>query len=246
MPLISNTNYTDGHSGWSFTIIDKGVSGRPKFNPTKLNLRGLHKSCQYNECKAVIRSNRKSGLCDLHQSHAHDLLLKLRDPSNKQINIPSHIEIIDQLIKWAKTRNYDLTPLFSALSFAILGNIPDVSTLAGEIKHSNFNPPSIQTLLDETILVVDRFFPESNNSSYQPLSTTKGSIPARILAMTFAGLILCEEANRGDRWFWRQICKDEAKTEFLGGAMPIAYYAAVSFPWGLEIGKASSRLTPSP
>jgi hypothetical protein len=246
MPLISSSHHTDIKSGWSFKITDQGTIGKNKFNPTKLNMDGLHRICQHANCRNVIRASRNSGLCDNHQTHSHDLLFGLIDPANNQVSIPKHIEIINHLVNWAKSRNYNLTPLFSALSFSLLGNIPDVSTLAGETTHAGFTPPVVQDLFNEAISIVDDFFPDNNNSSYQPLITSKGQIPARVLAVTFAGLILCEEANRGDRWFWRQIRKDEQKTTYLGGAMPIAYYAAVSFPWGLEIGKAADKLTPSP
>lgn len=246
MALIPTAKFTDKKSGWSFTIKDLGITGRNKFNPTRLNLQGLHRTCRHAGCTNIIRVNKTSGFCASHTKHMHDLLFELADSTKTHISIPKHIEIINHLISWAKTRNYDLTPLFSALSFSILGNVPDVSTLAGEIKHAGFTPPQVQTLLNETILIVDKFFPDNNNSSYQPLMTTKGKIPARILAIAFAGLVLCEEANRGDRWFWRQIQKDEQKTIYLGGAMPIAYFAAISFPWGIEIGKAAEKMTPAP
>lgn len=160
------------------------------------------------------------------------------------INAPLHTEIVDKLIEWTKPRNYDLLPLFKDISFNILGNIPDVSTLAGETMHVGFTPPTLQNLLDEVIIIVDKHMPDYNNSSYQPLLTRQGNIPARILALTFAGLILCEEANRGDRWFNRIIRKNESKTELLGGAMPIGYFAARMFPWGIEIGKAAQRFVP--
>lgn len=155
-----------------------------------------------------------------------------------------HTEIVDKLIEWAKTRNYDLFPLFKDISFNILGNIPDVSTLAQETNHIGFTPPTLQNLLDEVVILVDKHMPDYNNSSYQPLNTKQGNIPARVLALTFAGLILCEEANRGDRWFNRIIRNDESKTELLGGAMPIGYFAARMFPWGIEMGKAAHRFVP--
>ena len=63
--------------------------------------------------------------------------------------------------------------------------------------------------------------------------------------MTFAGLVLAEEANRGDRWFNRIIRKDETKTSLLGGAMPIGYFASRMFPWGMELGKAAKLLVPN-
>lgn len=244
MPQIANAHHTDSPSGWSFNITDRQLAGRLHINPNKLNYEEINRNCQYQGCVNTFRINRRSGLCSAHERHQHDLLLELVDPANNHVNIPTHVEIINQLIKWSKTRNYDLVPLFSAFSFNILGNIPDVSTLAGEVTHVGYNPPLLQILMDKAMGIVDDFFPDTNNSSYQPLETSKGNIPARILAITFAGLILCEEANRGDRWFWRQIKKDEKRTELLGGAMPIAYFAAISFPWGVEIGKAANRLTP--
>jgi hypothetical protein len=161
------------------------------------------------------------------------------------VNAPLHLEIVDKLIEWAGTRNFNLTPLFQDISFNILGNIPDVSTLSGDTVHNGFAPPTLQNLVNDVILIVNNHLPDFNNSSYQPLSTKQGLIPARILALTFAGLVLCEEANRGDPWFSRIIRKEEFQTEMLGGAMPIGYFAARMFPWGIEIGKAAFRFVPN-
>ncbi|MEZ4805796.1 MAG: hypothetical protein R2852_10010 [Bacteroidia bacterium] len=242
---ISTSQIIDRKSNWQIKITDLTKRGtRFHANPNKLNYLKNSKLCNFGRCRNTIRSNRTSGLCDKHQIHQHSLFLELFDTTGNLVNAPLHIEIVDKLIEWAKPRNYDLISLFKDISFNILGNIPDVSSLAGETKHTGYTPPSLQNLLNEAIIIVDKHMPDYNNSSYQPLITKQGDIPARILALTFAGLILCEEANRGDRWFNRIIRKDESKTELLGGAMPIGYFAARMFPWGIEIGKAAQRFMP--
>lgn len=244
MPIIKSATYHEKISNWRINLTDQGRTGRNHENHNKLNLDKTKRICQHKGCTNKIHVTRTSGLCDIHSNHAHDILLELEAPGSIHVTIPAHTDIIDQLINWAQTRNYNLSPLFSAFSFNLLGNIPDVSTLAKEIKHPGFSVPTLQSLLDKTVSIVNDFFPVNNNSSYQPLITKKGEIPARVLALTFGCLVLCEETNRGDRWFWREIGKAEYRTQFLGGAMPIAYYAAMSFSWGVELGRASINLTP--
>jgi hypothetical protein len=242
---IATSTIIDLKSNWTIKITDLTNPGtRFHANPNKINYLKNSNQCNFVDCANTIRANRTSGLCDTHQTHQHSLFLELYNYNGTLINAPLHTEIVDKLIEWAKPRNYDLYPLFQAISFNILGTIPDVSTLANETVHRAFTPPSLQSLLDEVAVIVDKHMPDYNNSSYQPLITRQGNIPARILALTFAGLILCEEANRGDRWFNRIVRKDESKTELLGGAMPIGYFAARMFPWGIEIGKASQRFMP--
>ncbi len=246
MATITTAVYKDTFSGWQIKIKDLKTTGKLKDNPLKLNTDHKSRTCNFKGCTNSIRFNRHSGLCDIHQTHQHDLLLEVEHSGHLLTSIPAHTEIIDQLMSWASTRNYNLTPLFSALSFNILGNIPDVSTLSGDIVHSGFKPPLLKDLLDKSISIIDVFLPETNNSSYQPLRTSKGDIPARVLAIVFTGLLVCEEANRGDRWFWRRIKNKEENTQMLGGAMALAYFAAKSFSWGVELGKAASKLTPRP
>lgn len=228
---------------WTISIRDNTRNGRFQENPNKLNYEQNSNRCHFQRCTNTFRINRMSGLCDTHAEHRHDLYLELSDPTGQIVQAPSHKDIIDSLILWAKPRNFDLVPLFEAMSFNVLGNIPDVSTLARDVLHTGFTPPLLQDLLNDIAFVVNEFLPDFNNSSYQPLRTRRGDIPARILALTFAGLILCEEANRGDRWFSRMIRRDESQTTMLGGAMPLAYFAAKSFRWGVELGKASHNLT---
>lgn len=117
------------------------------------------------------------------------------------------------------------------------------STLVGKTVHTGITPTTIDLIFDELIKVINNFFPLNNNSSYQPLQTSKGEIPVIVLAFTFAGLLICEESNRGDRWFSKVIRKDESKTTQLGAAMPIAYFATRIFPWGVEMNSSARNLT---
>lgn len=244
MALITTATITDKKSNWIISVKDLGHKGRIHINPNKLNHLANNKACQFNGCSNKIIKSRTSGLCDSHSKHQHSLLLELINPFGIPVGAPQHIDIVDNLIEWSKSRNYNLNPFFSALSFNALGNIPDVSTLASETIHMGYTPQNLSFYFNELMNTVNLFFPEFNNSSYQILETKKGEIPARILAITFAGLILCEEANRGDRWFNRIIRKNESKTKILGGAMPIGYYAAKSFEWGIEIGDSARNFVP--
>lgn len=242
---IPNAIIIDPNSTWQIRIRDLTAPGtRFHLNNNKINYTQTANQCAFVGCTNVISKRRTSGLCNIHQIHQHSLFLELDRPGAGMGNAPLHIEIVDKLVDWAKTRNFDLIPLFSDISFNILGNVPDVTTMAGETIHTGFTVPAFQNIVNDVVLIVNKHLPDFNNSSYQPLLTKRGLIPARILALTFAGLILCEEANRGDRWFNRIIRKDEAQTELLGGAMPIGYFAAKMFPWGIEIGKAAGRFVP--
>ncbi|MBJ2174389.1 hypothetical protein JBL43_09085 [Aureibaculum sp. A20] len=229
-------------SGWEIRILDNGTTGRNKPNPNKLNFLSNDKTCKVNGCENQINIRRTSGLCDDHIEHEHDLLLELRNHGNL-IGVPSHQDIIDALMDWSSSRNFGLLPFFSSLSFNTLGNVPDVSSLAGKTTHKGITPITIDFIFDELIKVVNNFFPINNNSSYQPLNTSRGEIPAIVLAFTFAGLLICEESNRGDRWFSRVIRKDESRTTQLGAAMPIAYFATRIFPWGVEMKNSARNLT---
>ncbi|WP_299113131.1 hypothetical protein [uncultured Winogradskyella sp.] len=228
-------------ANWQIVVSDRGNLN--KNNPNKIDYNSLSRICHFNGCRNPINIRRTSGLCDEHQTHQHDLLLSLKDNEGINVGVPAHQDIIDCLIEWAKSRNYNLSAFFEKISFSILGNVPDVTSLAGEITYDNIETPNFDEIFNNCISVAEEFFPSRNNSSYQPLSTRTGDIPIIVLAHIFIGLIVCEEANRGDRWHCRIIRKDETKTSQLGGAMPIAYYAAKSFNWGIEMGKSARFLT---
>ncbi len=229
---------------WSISLKNKGTKGRIHKNPNKYNYLSNDNTCKIIGCNNTFYRSRKSGLCDNHANHQHDLFLELTDPSGQTVSVPAHKEIIDALILWSSTRNFGLLPFFASLSFNVLGNVPDVTTLYKDIIHEGVSYQSMNNIYDALLLVIDNYFPRSNNSSLQPLKTAKSKIPAIVLAHTFAGLLICEEANRGDRWFNRVVRKDESTTTQLGAAMPIAYFATRIFPWGVEMSKqASHKLT---
>jgi len=220
---------------WEISIKDNGTAGRNKFNPNKLNYLADDRTCKIVGCGNQFRINRSSGLCINHVDHKHDLLLELKN-NGVPVGAPTHKEIVDALVKWSITRNYNLAPLFSSLSFNVLGNIPDVTTLAGEVTHLGTpSLPDLEDLFDNLVEVTENFFPEGNNSSFQPLITSKGDFPAIVLAQIYVGLLLCEESNRGDRWFCRMVRQEESRTTQSGAAMSIGYFAKKTFPWGVEM-----------
>ena len=225
-------------NGWSIDISDKFPSNRNHENTNKYNWLQNDRVCKYNGCTNTIRVNRLSGLCDIHKNHLHDLFLEVRNPTGLIITPPRHKDIIDALMLWASTRNFSLDAFFSELSFHILGNIPDVTSLSGDIILSTYPTiPTLTHIYHPLNLIIDKYFPADNTSSYQELYTSAGNMSAIFLANIFVGLLICEEANRGNRWFSRNIINDETKTDQLGAAMPLAYYAAKSFRWGVELNK---------
>lgn len=240
-------NYTDPiASAWSIKIEGNGI--KRKLNPCKYPSPAPSRDCQIPHCKGTIRINSPSGLCSVHKTHTADLVLSVSHSGTLLVKVPTHAEMIEQLIDWAQTRNYKLEPFFESLSFNILGNIPDVSTLDGRTRLSSSSTTNLPLFYQKHVLnVINQFFPSSNNASYQVLKTKISTgvieeIPARVLALIFASLVFCEEANRGDRWFYRTIVKDESRASLLGGAMPIAYFAARQFNWGVEMKQVIKKL----
>lgn len=229
--------------GWTIRVFDNGTNGRNKENPNKYNFRKDSRECLFHGCTNVIRANRTSGLCDNHIEHQHDLLLIVKDRDDNPVSLPRHKDIIDALMNWAASRNFSLDNFFSDLSFHVQGNIPDVSTLASVIKY----PPgtvimtlgTLRDIYDFLLPVIEKYFPENNSSSYQQLLDS--GMSAIVLVNIFVGLLICEEANRGDRWFCRNHMKDESKTKQLGAAMPLAYYATRTFAWGIELNKTTAH-----
>lgn len=230
-------------SNWTITIDGSGT--KLKINPCKYQTIPKSRNCNILGCKGMVHASSKSGLCPTHKLHTADIVMIVNKSGSKLKALPSHSEIIDKLMDWAQPRNFKLEPFFERLSFNVLGNIPDSSTLDGMTPLSSApHVPPMNTLIQTHVInLVDEFFPDNNNASYQVLITKVGKkslkqveeIPARILAIIFASLVFCEEANRGDRWFYRTIVKDETKTKFLGGAMPLVYFAARQFRWGVEM-----------
>ncbi|WP_420552910.1 hypothetical protein [Tenacibaculum aiptasiae] len=237
--MISTINHSIAN--WTIIISDQGSLN--KTNPNKLDFNSKSRHCLFKGCGNSINVRRTSGLCDTHKVHQHDLLLSLIDSKGTKLKTPTHKNIIESLINWATPRNYNLSAFFEKISFSILGNIPDVTSLANEITYNNIDIPNLNTVFNSSISVAEEFFPSNNNSSYQILSNKNIDIPIIVLIHVFIGLIICEEANRGDRWHCRMIRLDEKKTSKLGGAMPIAYFAARSFNWGIEMGESSTFLT---
>lgn len=239
--MTTKYKITDPNSPWEISLSLTGK--RPHKNSCKYNWDRHSDRCLIKGCKAVISKNRLSGLCDAHANHVADLILEVAQHGKAHLKkLPSHTEIIECLREWSIPRNYSLASFFEDIANNVLGNVPDVTTLANE-SPLNAHAISIKQLTQTSIMgVIDKHFPIARSTSYQLLHTKAGDFPVRTLATLIAGLILCEEANRGDRWFYRNICKKEEKTTQLGGAMPIVYFAARQFSWGVEMKSVLGRI----
>lgn len=237
------TPYEINIDNFIIRLSDNITDGRFQINPNKYNLDRNINICKINGCNGTFIRSRQSGLCNNHESHNHDLFLEvLNSVDRTPYSFPTHKEIIDALMEWSATRNFSLNNFFSKISFNVLGNIPDVTSLSGDVQyHDNIMIPTLENIFTSLLPIIYESFPLNNTSSYQKLNTNRGNISAISLAHIMVGLLICEEANRGDRWFFRNIIEDESKTSYLGAAMPLAYFATKTFPWGVEINKKVSR-----
>lgn len=227
---------------WTIKVVENLSAKRTLHeNWNILNENRTSKICLFKGCSTILHSSNKRGLCQIHKIHQHTLVTELI--SNNVNFLPVHLDIVDYLIEWSSRskRAINLQYIFIDIANNILGNIPDVTTLAGETTHNGISIPTLKSLINNISLLVDKHLPDSDSASYELVSTDKGQIPAKTLLLTFSCLMLCEEANRGDRWFNKVVRKNESLTQMLGGAMPIGYYAAKSFPWGIIMSKSSVR-----
>ena len=228
--------------GYIIKLSDNINSTRFQENPNKYNFNQSNTVCFIDGCPNTYMRTRTSGLCNFHRNHCHDLLLEVFDSNGYAHSVPAHKDIIDSLMNWAITRNFSLDSFFSKLSFNILGNIPDVTSLSGDIFYQRqITMPTLNDIFSSLLPIIHEFFPPNNSSSYQKLNTNGKNISAITLAYIIVGLLICEETNRGDRWFFRNIIGDESRTKILGAAMPLAYYATKTFQWGVEMPKRVSR-----
>lgn len=225
-------------------IVSFSLNGKKRHkNPSKYNWERESNRCLIKSCKNEIHKNKLSGLCADHEYHVADLILHVSKHGKTAIKtLPSHSEIVERLVEWATPRNYPINRFFEELSINMLGNVPDITTLAGKSPLTKYAIPLDELVNTSVIQLVNAHFPTARSTSYQKLKTKAGEFPVRTLAIIFAGLVLCEEANRGDRWFCRNILGKEEKTTQLGGAMPIVYFAARQFPWGVEMKQVLGKI----
>ncbi len=225
--------------GWTIDITDTGT--KFKDNNTWLNHEQTSNQCNYGDCTETFMKTRMSGLCNTHKKHEHDLLLKLTSPDGTILE-PLHQHIIDALISATSNTNINLTNFFSKLSGAIIGNVQDVSTLAGKTVHTNTQTQTLTQIFTTIEPTIEEIFPDHNieNHTLQEIEGI-GNISLLALAKTMVGLLICEESNRGDRWFCENIINAPQRTTQLGAAMAIASFATKSFAWEVDFNKATSR-----
>ena len=224
--------------GCEIEISDVGQN--PKPNPNKYDFNQTSRVCLYKNCNKKISKSRKSGLCNEHQTHQHDLLLTLKPKDQNSIR-PVHTEVIDDLVEWERIENFDLCHFIEDIKHRIIGNIPDVTSLASEVTYKSVKVPSLMNVFDSAVKVVQKHFSNQKELSSKIVSTKNGDIPIIVLATVFVGLIVCEEANRGDRWHCTFVRKDCRQIKNSGGMMPLMYYSSKKFTHDIEMGKSQKK-----
>ena len=207
-------------------------------NPNKYNWNQNSRQCHIAGCDNTFNRTRKSGLCNTHVLHTADLLLEVRKTGTDFGNPPAHFDILDKLLEWATTRHIHLETYVNRIAIKILGNIPDITILDGQHKNHLPTPLSIQDLVNTCVMPeIEALFSQSEQSWSSQTYTIRGTAyPVRILFIIFAGLMLCEESNRGDRWLYKHVLNMEDKVSQLGGAMPLTYLASRRYDWPITIG----------
>lgn len=232
-----NTSFEirDSNTTWFHSIELQIPAGKSHPNPNKHNHDQQDSSCKVVGCTNIINKRKMSGLCKAHESSVSDLYLKLYNGTTLH-TAPRHLDIIDHLIQWSRDNEAfgRLNHFVHQLSFEICGNIPDVNILSNQIRGYSESTDAIQKCIDKCLIEVEKYLPKENLNSYSIIETKSYRIPVRSLATTFSLLVLCEEANRGDRWFSLKYLGGANKATSNGGLMPLMYYAIRTFGIGFS------------
>jgi len=231
-----NANIRDG---WEIRVEDHAEQGKLKENKNRYNHEGNYDTCRVRGCNVRLAWNSVIGRCKEHREHQNDLVLFLKR-DNEEINYrPVHLSAIDALLHWADDNSISLSPLFSALSRSIIGQVQDVSILANVIEIDNVEPQSMDALFSTRFEEVNQIAADMDLDLDSELELDGHQVSLEVVIKVVTGLIVCEEANRGDRWFARELLGDAQLSTAQGGIMPITHFAVKSFDWGMEL---SSKL----
>jgi len=188
-------------------------------NPEKRYIR-----CAVSGCLNKTKS--RQGVCTEHmgdykwQKHKRDWLARIIPPGSSReqflTNAPSFYDLTDILIKWAKSdvkKQERLDGFFFDIIDKIPGEIPDSTSLQDALEKKEtgiIKPEEIILQIQET---VDKHFPPMQFKGVFvenfKIKINHKRIPLRIIAALLQLAYICEEANRGDRWYKTRIGKPE-------------------------------------
>jgi hypothetical protein len=173
--------------------------------------------CAIDGCTKMTRA--RSGVCTTHNTehqwmlHKRDWLARIIPPGGTRdeylTNAPGFGDLSESLIRWAGEDRKKIDRLdeffFEAID-AIPGEIPDSTSLQKGFEGIEPNILSPQDIITMTLKTVNRYFPKNEfmaeeTENIEIVAGITKKIPLRLVAsLLFLGYV-CEEANRGDRWY---------------------------------------------
>ena len=188
-------------------------------NPEKRYIR-----CAVSGCLNKTKS--RQGVCTEHmgdykwQKHKRDWLARIIPPGGTReqylTNAPGFGDLTEILIGWVnldKKKQERLDGFFFDVMDIVPGGIPDSTSLQESFEKNGVDimePEEIVSMVQET---VDKHFPPSEFmdvlvENYN-IKIEQESIPLRMMAALLQLGYICEEANRGDRWYKTRIGKPQ-------------------------------------
>ena len=186
------------------------------------------KQVQCAVCECSKNTTSRYGVCGEHRKqekhkwmiHKKDWLARIIPPGSSReqflTNAPSFYDLTDILIKWAKSdvkKQERLDGFFFDIIDKIPGEIPDSTSLQDALEKKEtgiIKPEEIILQIQET---VDKHFPPMQFKGVFvenfKIKINHKRIPLRIIAALLQLAYICEEANRGDRWYKTRIGKPE-------------------------------------
>lgn len=197
--------------------------GLPKENPTPVNHSGIVIKCRHPECERTTRS--MFGLCPIHStikiSHVCDWIGRIIPPglSREQCSTDAlpHFKITETLVKWMRedfpTRSKIMDGFIDDVLESIAMKIPDATTLQSNIDgvYRSKGIISSDDIVELTKQLVEKHFPKDgygnirlDGDTYMKNGEIRSlkDVPLRIMVASLVLAFACEEANRGDAWFY--------------------------------------------
>lgn len=181
------------------------------------NPSGNRMTCAVQGCTNTTRA--RSGVCNNHKKehewmqHKRDWLARIIPPGGLReehlTNAPGFGDLSESLIRWAGTdqsRIKRLDSFFMESMDKIPGDIPDSTSLQNALEGIETNVMTPQQIISMTLEIVNRFFPQNDfqGVDVENINIVTGiisRIPIRLVASLLLLGYVCEEANRGDRWY---------------------------------------------
>lgn len=181
---------------------------------------------QYGVCKEHIKHK--------WMIHKKDWVARIIPPGSSREQFltkpPSFRDLTDMLIEWTKSdvkKQERLDGFFFDIIDKIPGAIPDSTSLQDALEKKETGIVKPEEIILQVQETVDKHFPptqfkEAFVENFK-IKINHKRIPLRIIAALLQLAYICEEANRGDRWYKTRIGKPE-DSERAGCFMSAGHY----------------------